>query len=159
MRYFRQCLLIQLVVFLCLFILLKKIGNFNNFSCFHIFPIYKKSLFPQYCLSRVMAVYNVIKVEIKQTACKMNFFCLHFNPGFRRSSLTTHVLQKYVLEKLNMYIIMLVTSHFAYVELRLTRSIFAIPLDFEIARLTCICMCKLQIDDVVVYLYCNNGLP
>ena len=29
------------------------------------------------------------------------------------------------------------TSHFAYVELRLTRSIFAIPLDFEIAKLTC----------------------
>ena len=31
-----------------------------------------------------------------------------------------------------------VTSHFAYVELRITRSNFAIPLDFEIARLTCI---------------------
>ena len=30
-----------------------------------------------------------------------------------------------------------VTSHFAYVELRLTRSIFSFPLDFEIARLTC----------------------
>ena len=31
-----------------------------------------------------------------------------------------------------------VTSHFAYVELRITPSIFAIPLDFEKARLTCI---------------------
>ena len=28
------------------------------------------------------------------------------------------------------------TSHFANFELRITRSIFAIPLDFEIARLT-----------------------
>ena len=30
------------------------------------------------------------------------------------------------------------TSHVAYVEPRITQSIFAIPLDFEIARLTCI---------------------
>ena len=52
-----------------------------------------------------MAVHSVIKVEIKQT--KMNLFCLHFNPVFSRNSLTTHVLQKYVLEKLNMYIILL----------------------------------------------------
>ena len=78
-----------------------------------------------------MAVNNVIKVKIKQT--KVNFFCLHFNPVFSRKSLPTHVLQKYVLEKLNMYIIFGETSHFAYVELRN----FAIPLDFEIARLTC----------------------
>ena len=49
----------------------------------------------------VMAVHNVIKEEIKQ-----NFFCLHFNPVFSRNSLTTNVLQKYVLEKLNMYIIL-----------------------------------------------------
>ena len=33
------------------------------------------------------------------------------------------------------------TSHFAYVELRITQSIFAILLDFEIARLTCISKC------------------
>ena len=32
----------------------------------------------------------------------------------------------------------LVTSHFGYVELRITRSILSIPLDFEITRLTCI---------------------
>ena len=85
-----------------------------------------------------MVVHNVVKVEIKQT--KMDFCCLHFYPAFSRNSLTTHVLQKYVLEKLNMYIIIFieVTSHFAYVELRITRSILAIPLDFEIARLTCI---------------------
>ena len=51
-----------------------------------------------------MAVHNVIKVEIKQT--KMNVFCLHFNPVLSRNSSTTHVLQKYVLEKLNMYIIL-----------------------------------------------------
>ena len=50
-----------------------------------------------------MAVHNIIKVEIKT---KMNFFCLHFNSVFSRNSLTTHVLQKDVLEKLNMYIIL-----------------------------------------------------
>ena len=76
-----------------------------------------------------MSVHNVIKVEIKQT--KMNFFCLHFNPVFSRNSLTTHVLHVHHIG---------VMSHFAYVELRITRSIFAIPLDFEIARLTCICI-------------------
>ena len=80
-----------------------------------------------------MAVHNVIKVAIKQT--KMNFFCLHFNPVFSRNSLTTHLLQKYVFEHVHH---IGVTSHFAYVELRITRSIFAIPLDFEITRLTCI---------------------
>ena len=72
----------------------------------------------------------------------MNFFCLHFNPVFSRNSLATHVLQKYVLEKLTMYIILGVTSYFAYVELRITRSIFAIPLDFEIAWLTCTSVTK-----------------
>ena len=51
-----------------------------------------------------MAVHNVIKVEIKLT--EMNFFCLHFNPVFSRNCLTTHVLQKYVVKKLNMYIIL-----------------------------------------------------
>ena len=51
-----------------------------------------------------MAVHKVIKVEIIQA--KMNFFCLHFNPVFSRNSLATHVLQKYVLEKLNMFVIL-----------------------------------------------------
>ena len=37
-----------------------------------------------------------------------------------------------------MYIKIGVTSDFAHVELRITQSIFATPLDFEIARLTCI---------------------
>ena len=83
-----------------------------------------------------MAVHNVTKVEIKQT--KMYLFCLHLNPVFSRNSLTTHVLKKYVLEKFEHVHHIGVTSHFAYVELRITRSIFAIPLDFEIARLTCI---------------------
>ena len=82
-----------------------------------------------------MAVHSVIKVEIKQT--KMNLFCLHFNQVFSRNSLTTHVLQKCLGEIEHVHHIG-VTSHFAYVELRITRSIFAIPLDFEIARLTCI---------------------
>ena len=44
-----------------------------------------------------MAVHNVIEMEIKQT--KMNFFCLHFYLFFSMNSLTTHVMQKYVLEK------------------------------------------------------------
>ena len=51
-----------------------------------------------------MAVHNIIKVEIKQT--KMDFYCLHFNLVFSKNSLTTHILQKYVLEKLKMYIIL-----------------------------------------------------
>ena len=51
-----------------------------------------------------MVAHNVIKMEIKQT--KMNSFCLHFYQVFSRNSFTTHVLQKYVLEKLNMYIIL-----------------------------------------------------
>ena len=68
----------------------------------------------------------------------MNFLCLHLNQVFSRNSLTTHVLQKYVFEKIEHVHHIWVTSHFAYVELRITRSIFAIPFDFEIARLTCI---------------------
>ena len=78
-----------------------------------------------------MAVCNIIKVEIKQT--KMNFFCLHFNPVFSRKSTA-----KVCLGEIEYLHHIWVTSHFAYVELRITRSIFAIPLDFEIARLTCI---------------------
>ena len=72
-----------------------------------------------------MAVHNIIEVETKQT--KMNFFSLHFNPVFSRNSLTTHVLQEYVLEKLNLYIILGVTSHFAYVELRITQVFSPFP--------------------------------
>ena len=34
-----------------------------------------------------------------------------------------------------------VTSHFAYVELWITRSIFSIPLDFEIMSLSCMRLC------------------
>ena len=60
-----------------------------------------------------MAAHNVIKVEIKQN--KMNFFCLHFYPVFSRNSLTARVLQKFV----SVHHIE-VTSHFAYVELRIT---------------------------------------
>ena len=40
----------------------------------------------------------------------------------------------------------LVTSHFAYVELWITRSISPIPLDFEIERLTCMRVLNLQRD-------------
>ena len=82
-----------------------------------------------------MVGHNVIKMETKQT--KMNFFCLHFYQVFSRNSFTTHVLQKYILGEIEHVHHIGVTSHFAYVKLRITGSIFAIPLDFEIARLTC----------------------
>ena len=75
-------------------------------------------------------------MEIKQL--KRFFFCLYFNPVLSRNSFTTSVLQMYIggnLVQLNSFI--LVTSHFGYVELRITQSIFSIPLDFEIKRLTC----------------------
>ena len=84
--------------------LLKKTHEILIIKVVFTISLFKKSLFPHYCLSRVMAVHTVIKVGIKQT--KMNFFCLHFNLVFSRNSLTTHVLQKYALEKLNMYIIL-----------------------------------------------------
>ena len=44
-----------------------------------------------------------IKMEIKQT--QLIFLCLYFYPVFSRDSLTTFVLQKYVVKKLHMYII------------------------------------------------------
>ena len=93
-----------MVCFLCMFILLKKKSEISIIKVVFTISLFKKSPFPQYYLSRVIAVHNVIKVELKQT--KMNFFCLHFNLVFSRNSLTTHVLQKYALEKLNMYIIL-----------------------------------------------------
>ena len=90
-----------------------------------------------------MAVHNIIKVEIKQT--KINFFCLHLNLVFNRNSLTTQCTAKVCLGEIEHMHHIEVTSHFAYVELRITRSIFTIPLDFEIGRLTCI------------YLVCKNS--
>ena len=86
-----------------------------------------------------MASHNVIKVEIKQT--KMNFFGLHFNPVFS-SKFDYTCTAKVCLEEIEHVHHIGVTSHFAYVELRITQSIFAIPLDFEIARLTCIWFTK-----------------
>ena len=78
----------------CLFILSwKKHTKISIIKVVFTISLFKKSPFPQYCLSRVMAIHTVIKVGIKQT--KMIFFCLHFNPVFSRNSLTTHVLQKY----------------------------------------------------------------
>ena len=78
-------------------------------------------------------------MEIKQL--KRFFFSLYFNPVLRRNSFTTSVLQKYIggnlVQRIQHVYCILVTSHFGYVELRITRSIFSIPLDFEITRLTC----------------------
>ena len=80
-----------------------------------------------------MVVHNVIKVEIKQT--KMNFICLPFKEQFDYTCTA-----KVCLGEIEHVHQIGVTSHFAYVELRISRSIFAIPLDFEIARLTCMCL-------------------
>ena len=93
-----------LFVFMFVYSFGKKKSEISIIKVVFTISLFKKSPFPQYCLSRVMAVHNIIKLEIKQA--KMNFFCLHFNPVFSRNRLTTHVLQKYVLEKLNMYIIL-----------------------------------------------------
>ena len=47
-----------------------------------------------------------------------------------------------------------VTSHFAYVDLWITRSIFAIPLDFEIASLTCSFIFSIDRNDIFDNKYC-----
>ena len=47
------------------------------------------------------------------------------------------------------------TSHFAYVKLWITGSIFAIPLDFDIARLACIF--KLHIAGSIGYINSSYG--
>ena len=80
-------------VFMFVYSLEKKKSEILIIKVVFTISLFKKSPFPQYCLSRVMAVHNIlIKVEIKQT--KMNLFYLHFNPVFSRNSLTTHVLHK-----------------------------------------------------------------
>ena len=79
--------------------------------------------------------YYVIKMEIKQL--KRFFFCHYFNLVLSRNSYTTSILQMYIVGNLvqrNSTCIL----YFGYVELRITRNIFSIPLDFEITRLTCI---------------------
>ena len=85
-------------------------------------------------------------MEIKQL--KRFFFCLYFNPVLRRNSFTTSVLQMYIVGNLvqqnSTCILYSVTSHFGYVELWITRSIFFIPLDFEITRLTCMSVLDMQ---------------
>ena len=81
---------------------------------------------------------DIIKMEIAQT--KMNFFCLHFYLVFSRNSFTTlyyTCTAKVCLGEIEHVHHIWVTSHFANVELRITQSIFSIPLDFETVRLTC----------------------
>ena len=92
-----------------------------------------------WCL--LILFYYVIKMEIKQL--KRFFFCLYFNPVLSRNSFTTRLYCKCIskeiwFNKIQHVYCILVTSLFGYVELRITRSIFSIPLDFEITRLTCI---------------------
>ena len=85
--------------------------------------------------------YYVIKIEIKRL--KRFFFCLYFNPVLSRNSPSLLRLyckcisQEIWFNEIQHVYCILVTSHFGYVELRITRSIFSIPLDFEITRLTC----------------------
>ena len=81
-----------------------------------------------------MAVYSVINVEIKQT--KMNLFCFHLKSSFQYKQFDYTCTAKVCHGEIEYVYHIGVTSHFAYVELRKTWSIFAIPLDFEIARLT-----------------------
>ena len=49
-----------------------------------------------------------------------------------------HVSAKVCLGKIEQVHHIWVMSHLAYVQLRITRNIFPISLDFEIVRLTCI---------------------
>ena len=83
-----------------------------------------------------MAVHNVIKVEIKQT--KMNFLLSSFLSGLQYKQLDYTCTAKVCLGEIELVQHIGVTSYFAYVELQITQSIFAIPLDFEIVRSTCI---------------------
>ena len=78
-------------------------------------------------------------MEIKQL--KRFFFCLYFNPVLGRNSFTRSVLQMYIggnlVQRNSTCILYFGDVTFGYVELRITRSIFSTPLDFEITRLTC----------------------
>ena len=64
MRYFCKCLPIQLGLF---FYVCEKKSEISIIKVVFTISLFKKSPFPQYCLSHVMAVHNVIKVETKQT--------------------------------------------------------------------------------------------
>ena len=103
---------------------------------------------------------TIIKVEIKQT--KMIFFCLHFNPVFTMNTEFDYTCTATVcLGEIEHVHHIGMTSHFVYVERRITRSTFAIPLDFEIARLTCILWCSVTsvlygTDEIHLHTYFNT---
>ena len=77
--------------------------------------------------------YSVIKMEKKT---QMIFLLSYFDPVFNRNNFYTAV-QKYVMEKLNMYIY-LRDVIFCLRQTLDKSKYFYIPLDFEITRLTCI---------------------
>ena len=90
-----------------------------------------------WCL--LILFYYVIKMEIKQL--KRFFFCLYFNPVWVETVLLRLycecISEEIWFNEIQHVYCILVTSHFGYVELRITRSIYSIPFDFEITRLTC----------------------
>ena len=100
-----------------------------------IYMLSYMEIFTCFVWCSLILFYYVIKMEIKQL--KRFFFCHYFNLVLSRNSYTTSILQMYIVGNLvqrNSTCIL----YFGYVELRITRSIFSIPLDFEITRLTCI---------------------
>ena len=91
-----------------------------------------------WCL--LILFYYVIKMEIKQLK---RFFLFFISIQFWVETVLLHLHCKCIsreiwFSKIQHVYWILVTSHFGYVELRIPRSISAIPLDFEITRLTCI---------------------
>ena len=82
-----------------------------------------------------MAVHNVIKSGNKTNLNK--FLVSSFQSGFQWEQFDYTCTAKVCLGEIEHVHHIGVTSDFAYVELWITRSIFAIPLDFEIVRLTC----------------------
>ena len=104
-------------------------------SVLAIYMLSYMEIFTCFVWCSLILFYYVIKMEIKQL--KRFFFCHYFNLVLSRNSYTTSILQMYIVGNLvqrNSTCIL----YFGYVELRITRSIFSIPLDFEITRLTCI---------------------
>ena len=55
-----------------------------------------------------------------------------------RTETYMYVVEMLILPKCSVCTCILVTSQFAYLELRITRNSFSVPLDFDISRLHCI---------------------
>ena len=148
---FDSLYLYNLIWFLCLFILLKKKSEISIIkACFHQFPIhyqylknhrFRNIIYPSLRL-RCYGGPHVIKVEIKRT--KMIFFAF-ISIQFSVGTVWLHMYCKSMSWRNWSCTSYWGDVTFAYVELLITRSIFAIPLDFEIARLTCIYFCLLNL--------------